>query len=106
VSERQSWPRTGRLVRLRNWIDRCRRRGGERMFAAADARAAEYGWQVRTTRGGLGRSYRDPRFDRLVRCPDCGGSGRVGYTRQTCAWCDGSGRRLRPPAPTRTEAWW
>jgi len=31
-------------------------------YAADDARARRHGWDVRETAGGLGRSYRDPRF--------------------------------------------
>jgi hypothetical protein len=40
-------------------------------FSADDAMARGYGWQVRARAGGLGRSYRDPRFD--PRVPEAGG---------------------------------
>jgi len=77
--------------RLRMWIYRTIRLTGDRLFAAADAEAESRGWQVRRTRSGLGRSYRDPRFDLLVRCPDCGGRG-VRSARWLCSECHGTGR--------------
>ena len=42
-------------------------RVGARLFASSDAAARRNGWQVTVRRGGLGRSYRDPRFDQLGR---------------------------------------
>lgn len=41
-------------------------------FAADDATARACGWQVKVKSGGLGRSYRDPRFDSRV--PEVGGA--------------------------------
>jgi len=38
---------------------------GDRLFQADDARASQYGWQIRARHGGLARTYRDPRFDRF-----------------------------------------
>lgn len=43
------------------------------LFAGPDKRAQAHGWQVSVIHGGLGRRYRDPRFDRFrppVRGPD------------------------------------
>jgi hypothetical protein len=37
-----------------------------RVFATSDAVARQYGWHVTFTQGGLGRRYRDPRFDTLA----------------------------------------
>jgi DnaJ-class molecular chaperone len=62
-----------------------------RLFAADDARARACGWQVTVQRGGLGRSYRDPRFDRLVTCTECLGSG-VHADDRPCRTCPGTGR--------------
>lgn len=44
------------LERLENWL-----------FADEDAFATARGWTIRRTRGGLGRVYRDPRWDGLRR---------------------------------------
>jgi hypothetical protein len=60
-----------------------------RLFAADDARARRRGWQVTVQRGGLGRSYRDPRFDLLIRCPECRGTGPDD---RPCRLCPGTGR--------------
>ena len=59
---------TGRLALLI-------RRVGNWLYQAEEARARQYGWQITTHRGGLARTYRDPRFDRFSRCPGCGGAG-------------------------------
>lgn len=77
----QQTPGTGRIRgRLIGMI--------ERLFAAEDDRARDRGWQVRPIHGGFGRSYRDPRWDRVRRCecaeieidpgcPDCAGTGVI-----------------------------
>jgi DnaJ-class molecular chaperone len=62
----------------------------DRLFAADDARARGRGWRVTVQRGGLGRSYRDPRFDLLVRCPECRGTGVADD--RPCRMCPGTGR--------------
>jgi hypothetical protein len=41
------------------------RRGCDRLFRANDTEARWRGWQITRVRGGLGRVYRDPRFDTL-----------------------------------------
>jgi hypothetical protein len=63
---------------------------GDRFFRFDDQRAIGYNWQITARRGGLCRSYRDPRFDTLYPCFQCGGSGRT--NRGSCAECDGTGR--------------
>jgi cytochrome c553 len=63
----------------------------ERAFTAADADARQHGWQVTSIQGGLGRSYRDPRFDTLAACPDCHGRGVKGPA-NPCQVCSGTGR--------------
>jgi DnaJ-class molecular chaperone len=62
-----------------------------RLFAADDARARGRGWQVTARRDGLGRSYRDPRFNLLIRCPECRGTG-AGADERPCRRCPGTGR--------------
>ncbi len=42
------------------------RRAGRRLFAMNDAEAGWRGWQVTETLGGLGRRYRDARWDALA----------------------------------------
>ena len=64
----------------------------DRLFAADDARARGYGWQITAQRGGLGRSYRDPRFDLLATCTECRGTG-VDADDRPCWVCPGTGRR-------------
>jgi hypothetical protein len=36
---------------------------GKRLFGADDARARNHGWLIEVKDGGLGRTYRDPRFE-------------------------------------------
>jgi hypothetical protein len=40
-----------------------------------DTEAYWWGWQVAKARGGLGRRYRDTRFDTLAACARCAGGG-------------------------------
>ncbi len=64
----------------------------------ADARARERGWDVTVTgRHGLGRSYRDPRFDLLRSCPQCPGTGRSTGGGE-CGRCRGTGRIVHDPS--------
>ena len=76
---------TGRLALLI-------RRFGNWLFQAEEAaRARQHGWQITVNRDGLGRTYRDPRFDRFRRCPACGGTGRCPGG-ESCGPCAGTGR--------------
>jgi uncharacterized phage protein len=75
---------TGRLARLIRTV-------GDRLFRDTDTRASQYGWQITTRRGGLARTYRDPRFDRFHRCPACQGTG-TRRSDQACHRCAGTGR--------------
>jgi hypothetical protein len=47
------------------WLSGFPRRAGRRLFAVNDAEAGWRGWQVTEFAGGLGRRYRDARFDAL-----------------------------------------
>jgi hypothetical protein len=66
------------------------RRLCDRLFAANDAEASWRGWEVINAYGGLGRRYRDPRFDTLAACPQCRGTGID--TDEPCDFCLGAGR--------------
>jgi hypothetical protein len=69
---------------------------GRYLFTGCDRRAQQRGWQISAVHGGFGRRYRDPRFDRLIRCPSCAGMGSVGLKGQTpCRPCGGTGRLTR-----------
>jgi hypothetical protein len=71
----------------------------QRLFGDLDAQAQHDGWQVTRLHHGLGRRYRDPRFDLLSTCLDCAGSGSIDG--QPCEPCRGTGRvtRARPCSP-------
>jgi len=47
------------------WLIGLPRRAGRRLFAMNDAEAGWRGWQVTEALGGLGRRYRDTRWDAL-----------------------------------------
>lgn len=66
---------------------------GGKIFKTADRRARDHGWQVSPRHGGLGRTYRDPRFDSLISCPACDGRGRM-PDRTACSGCLGTGRAV------------
>lgn len=66
---------------------------GSKIFQAEDRRARDHGWQITSRQGGLGRTYRDPRFDSLISCPACNGRGRM-PDRATCSGCRGTGRTV------------
>jgi hypothetical protein len=72
---------------------------GDRLYNKDDALARDNGWTIETRRGGLARTYRDPRFDRLARCPDCGGTGRDALDLR-CGLCAGGGRITLGERPT------
>ena len=59
----------GRLGKIYQYLDARLRiallRFGRQLFADQDAIAREHDWQITPTPYGLGRHYRDPRFDRL-----------------------------------------
>jgi hypothetical protein len=51
------------------WLIGLPRRAGRRLFAINDAEAGWRRWQVTETLGGLGRQYRDARWDALTADP-------------------------------------
>jgi hypothetical protein len=88
----------GRTPRWRGWLSRAAgqlaarvRAGGDRLFREQDANARHHGWDVQVRHGGLSRTYRDPRFDRLQACPECRGAG-TGEQDRVCDRCGGTGR--------------
>jgi hypothetical protein len=72
---------------------------GDRLFAGPDAAARRAGLTVIRGRRGLSRTYRDPRLDLLVRCPDCGGRDCAAYWLAACPTCHGTGRVLPAREP-------
>jgi hypothetical protein len=73
-----------------DWLAYFLRRWGDRRFAMNDTEAYWWGWQITKTRGGLGRRYRDPRFDALAACTRCTGAGVRADA--PCGPCLGTGR--------------
>jgi hypothetical protein len=73
-----------------DWLAYLLRRRGDRWFALNDTEAYWRGWQITKTTGGLGRRYRDLRFDTLATCPRCAGAGLWGDA--LCGPCLGTGR--------------
>jgi hypothetical protein len=85
---------------LAGWLADLLIRIGDWMFAMNDQEAGWRGWQMEREHAGLGRRYRDPRFDTLSRCPHCCGIGTIAADRP-CAQCAGTGRVVlsQPSAP-------
>ena len=92
--------RTGRRVAdlaglaaavLLSWLAYIPRRLGDHLFSRNDTEAYWRGWQITKVHGGLGRRYRDPRFDTLTACPQCRGRG-ISTQDTPCAPCLGTGR--------------
>ena len=73
-----------------DWLAYLLRRCGDRWFAMNDTEAYWRGWQITKTRGGLGRRYRDLRFDALAACAQCAGAGE--WADAPCGPCLGTGR--------------
>ena len=73
-----------------DWLATVTRRVGYRLFAMNDDEACWRGWQIIQLYGGLGRRYRDPRFDTLAECARCRGAGVNGDA--PCVRCLGTGR--------------
>ncbi len=80
---------------LVNWLAICLRGLGGRLFVMNDAEAGWRDWQTISCRVGLGRRYRDARFDFLVWCPGCDGDGIDPAVVLPCAICAGTGRLVR-----------
>jgi len=70
---------------------------GSKIFGADDRLARDRGWQITLRHGGLGRNYRDPRFDSLAACTACRGRGHNSRG-VACPDCDGTGRIVLNPA--------
>lgn len=72
---------------------------GGRLFVMSDREAHWRGWQIERRCAGLGRRYRDPRFDTLSPCPHCGEADPTA-AESFCAACSGTGRLVRDQALT------
>lgn len=88
TGEARGSPRRG--CTLLEWLAYLLRRWGDRWFAMGDNEACWRGWEITKMRGGLGRVYRDPRFDTLATCPRCAGAGV--WAAAVCGPCQGTGR--------------
>jgi hypothetical protein len=75
---------------LLNWLRSFLQRRGDRWFAMNDAEADWQGWQTTRIHGGLGRRYRDPRFDALAECARCRGAGLIADA--ACVPCSATAR--------------
>jgi hypothetical protein len=73
-----------------DWLAYFVRRWGDRWFAMTDTEAYWWGWQITKALGGLGRRYRDSRFDRFAACARCAGAGV--WADAPCGPCLGTGR--------------
>lgn len=71
-------------------LARAVRDAGSRLFRREDEFALRHGWSIEIRRGGLSRSYRDPRFDALIACLLCAGAGVC--CDEACSGCGGTGR--------------
>jgi hypothetical protein len=63
----------------------------KQLFQADDAKASARGWEVRATRRGFGRVYRDPRWNSVFECLSCLGSGADPAEADGCVECRGTG---------------
>jgi hypothetical protein len=59
------------VKRLARWVSGCLAQAGDILFASTDAEASWHAWEMKRRDAGLGRSYRDRRFDTLVSCSRC-----------------------------------
>ncbi|MCA1702581.1 MAG: hypothetical protein LC808_04660 [Actinobacteria bacterium] len=78
----------GNLRRLITWYE-------DRLFAGEDAAARRRGWHISRPPTGSGRVYRDPRWDLLTECEQCGGEG--GSAVDLCRSCQGQGTVRHSP---------
>ncbi len=80
---------------LLSWLAYIPRRLGDHVFTWNDTEAYWRGWQITKVHGGLGRRYRDLRFDTMAACPQCQGGGvdtTAEHTGTPCVPCLGTGR--------------
>ena len=73
-----------------DWLAYSLRRCGARWFTMNDTEAYWWGWQITKTLAGLGRRYRDTRFETLAACARCAGAGI--WPDASCGPCLGTGR--------------
>jgi hypothetical protein len=87
------WP-TVLAATIRSHLGRALTQVGYRVFALEDAEAAWHAWDVEPRYAGLGRLYRDQRFDALVDCPRCHRVSTVAGS-SVCKQCSAADRLVR-----------
>jgi hypothetical protein len=80
--------------RLAGWTARCVQQLGDMVFATEDQEASWHAWNVEPRYAGLGRLYRDQRFDALVACPRCHRVSTMAG-RTVCQQCSAADRLVR-----------
>lgn len=80
-------------------LSRLRDRVTQWVFRETDLDALARGWEVHQP-SPFRRVYRDPRWNSIVACADCGGTGLAGA--HACDVCDGRGTLRLADADTET----
>lgn len=65
IESTSRWGKSQVKTHLASWLAALAGRAGTRLHARDDLNALEHGWQITRLQGGLGRRYRDPRFDTI-----------------------------------------
>ncbi|HEY0716888.1 MAG TPA: hypothetical protein VGD68_04670 [Streptosporangiaceae bacterium] len=98
IRQARAWVRQARAGilagpddRPKGWMSVCLALAGDLMFAGEDAEASWRAWDIERRDAGLGRAYRDPRFDTLVGCPRCHDVSTTAGG-PACAQCSAAGR--------------
>lgn len=81
--------------RLTGWMSVCLAIAGDLVFASKDTEASWHAWDMERRHAGLGRAYRDPRFDTLVSCPRCHNVSTVADG-SACRQCSAAERLVTP----------
>lgn len=81
-------------------LSRLRDRLGRWIFREPDLDALARGWEVHRPTP-FRRVYRDPRWNSVVTCVDCGGTGLCGA--HACGVCNGRGTLRLAPADTEAD---
>jgi hypothetical protein len=88
-----AWLLTELDERPGNWMSVCLALTGDLVFASKDAEASWHAWDMERRAAGLGRAYRDRRFDTLIPCPRCHNISTVANG-SVCKQCSAAGRLI------------